>query len=62
MYWSSNWFLNFQSCFVTSNISHGLEGFALRDFRWFRDGKGLLLLDKESFCGAFEVKFGNYVE
>ena len=34
---------------------YDVEKFQLRDFRWAPDGKGLLLLDKDTFCGAFEV-------
>ncbi|KAI9445082.1 YVTN repeat-like/Quino protein amine dehydrogenase [Lactarius indigo] len=30
--------------------------FEARDVRWAPDGKGLLLLDRETFCSAFEVE------
>lgn len=29
--------------------------FEARDIRWAPDGKGLLLVDKDTFCCAFEV-------
>ncbi|TFK77216.1 WD repeat-containing protein 8 [Pluteus cervinus] len=32
--------------------------FEHRDFKWAPDGKGLILLDKEQFCCAFEVEEG----
>lgn len=31
------------------------QKFACRDLKWASDGKGLILLDKEAFCCAFEV-------
>lgn len=30
--------------------------FDARDLRWAPDGKGLVLLDKDTFCCAFEVE------
>ncbi|KAG8839184.1 hypothetical protein FRC20_006095 [Serendipita sp. 405] len=30
--------------------------FACKDVRWSPDGKGLLLMDKDAFCAAFEVE------
>jgi len=30
--------------------------FDARDVRWAPDGKGLLLIDRETFCCAFEVE------
>ena len=32
------------------------EKFEARDVRWAPDGKGLLLLDRETFCSAFEAE------
>ena len=32
------------------------ENFQLRDVKWAPDGKGLLLVDKDVFCCAFEVE------
>lgn len=32
------------------------EKFQLRDVQWAPDGKGLLLVDKDVFCCAFEVE------
>ncbi len=32
------------------------EKFDTHDIRWAADGKGLLLLDKDTFCCAFEVE------
>lgn len=46
-------------CFLA--FSHGrphldLEKFEHRDFKWAPDGKGMVLLDKDQFCCAFEVQ------
>jgi hypothetical protein len=30
--------------------------FACKDIRWSPDGRGLILLDKDLFCAAFEVE------
>jgi len=30
--------------------------FECRDLKWAPDGKGIVLLDKEMFCCAFEVE------
>jgi hypothetical protein len=32
------------------------QKFACRDLKWAPDGKGLILLDKDAFCCAFEVE------
>jgi len=32
------------------------KNFEARDVRWAPDGKGLLLIDRETFCCAFEVE------
>jgi hypothetical protein len=32
------------------------EKFNARDVQWAPDGKGLLLIDRETFCCAFEVE------
>jgi hypothetical protein len=32
------------------------ENFEVKDLRWSPDGKGLVLLDKDTFCCAFEVE------
>ena len=37
-----------------ANIS--TDDFESRDIHWAPDGKGLVLLDKETFCCAFEVE------
>ena len=29
--------------------------FACKEIRWSPDGKGLILMDKDMFCAAFEV-------
>ena len=34
------------------------EKFETRDLRWAPDGKGMVLLDRETFCCAFEVEEG----
>lgn len=34
------------------------ESFDARDVRWAPDGKGMILLDRETFCCAFEVEEG----
>jgi hypothetical protein len=33
-----------------------IEKFETRDLKWAPDGKGLMLLDKDMFCCAFEVQ------
>ena len=38
--------------FSLMNIQEKLQ---VRDVRWSADGKGLILMDKEAFCCAFEV-------
>jgi hypothetical protein len=38
------------------------ENFETRDIRWAPDGKGIILLDKETFCCAFEVEDGDEAE
>lgn len=38
------------------------EQFETRDVRWAPDGKGIVLLDKETFCCAFEVENGDPME
>lgn len=30
--------------------------FSCRDIRWSHDGRGMILLDKDTFCAAFEVE------
>ncbi len=41
---------------LAPNIPVNLESkFEARDIRWAPDGKGLLLVDKDTFCCAFEV-------
>lgn len=37
-------------------FNHSLAKFEARDVRWAPDGKGLLLLDRETFCSAFEAE------
>lgn len=32
------------------------EKFETRDLKWAPDGKGLILMDKDMFCCAFEVE------
>ena len=32
------------------------QKFICRDLKWALDGKGLILLDKDAFCCAFEVE------
>ena len=32
------------------------EKFEARDVRWAPDGKGLVLVDRDTFCCAFEVE------
>ena len=32
------------------------ESFDTRDIKWAPDGKGLVLLDRETFCCGFEVQ------
>lgn len=32
------------------------EKFETRDLKWAPDGKGLILMDKDVFCCAFEVE------
>lgn len=33
------------------------QKFTCRDLKWAPDGKGLILLDKDAFCCAFEVEY-----
>ena len=35
------------------------QKFEVRDVRWAPDGKGLVLMDKDMFCCAFEVSEGD---
>lgn len=47
--------------FHLGSVFHELTGavigqFNAQDIRWAPDGKGLILLDKEAFCCAFEVE------
>jgi hypothetical protein len=35
-----------------------VEKFETRNLKWAPDGKGVLLLDKDMFCCAFEVEEG----
>lgn len=37
-------------------LSRFTEKFETRDLAWAPDGKGLVLLDKDTFCCAFEVE------
>jgi hypothetical protein len=37
-------------------FNHPIEKFEARDVHWAPDGKGLLLLDRETFCSAFEAE------
>lgn len=39
-----------------TSLTNTTEKFQLRDVQWAPDGKGLLLVDKEVFCCAFEVE------
>ena len=39
-----------------SGLSYHTEEFETRDLKWAPDGKGLVLLDKDVFCCAFEVE------
>lgn len=32
------------------------ESFSTKDIKWALDGKGLILLGKDTFCCAFEVE------
>lgn len=34
------------------------ESFDARDLKWAPDGKGMILLDRDAFCCAFEVEDG----
>ena len=40
----------------SSYVQLMIEKFQLRDVKWAPDGKGLLLVDKDVFCCAFEVE------
>ena len=40
---------------VAECIGIPAEAFDCRDVRWAPDGKGIILMDKEGFCAAFEV-------
>ena len=39
-----------------SELSYHIEEFETRDLKWAPDGKGIVLLDKDVFCCAFEVE------
>ena len=41
---------------VAECVAIPAQKFACRDLKWAPDGKGLILLDKEVFCCAFEVE------
>jgi hypothetical protein len=41
---------------VGAQAAHFSEKFNARDVQWAPDGKGLLLIDRETFCCAFEVE------
>ena len=41
---------------VSNAIAFITEQFDTRDFRWSPDGRGLILLDRDSFCCAFQVE------
>ncbi|TDL28690.1 WD repeat-containing protein 8 [Rickenella mellea] len=43
---------------VAECIGIPAKQFQVRDLKWAPDGKGLILLDKDTFCGAFEVEDG----
>lgn len=54
---NEQWVLNY---FSTSRIIDDLIAkFETRHIKWAPDGKGLVLLDKEMFCCAFEVEDGD---
>ena len=44
-----------QMCIVLTR-SNGSEKFDTRDVKWAPDGKGLILMDRDTFCCAFEVE------
>lgn len=50
--WVSNYFS------ISRIIDAFVAKFETRDMKWAPDGKGLVLLDKEMFCCAFEVEDG----
>lgn len=45
-------------CHLPFTAVISLENFEARDVKWAPDGKGIVLLDKDVFCCAFEVEEG----
>jgi hypothetical protein len=43
---------------LNAELTLALEKFDCRDLKWSSDGRGLLLLGKDTFCCAFEVEEG----
>ena len=43
-------------CDKTRLLTYSTEKFESRDIRWAPDGKGIILIDKDTFCCAFEVE------
>lgn len=58
--WSNEWSSDDQGDVADEEMAECVgvpaKKFQLRDVRWSPDGKGLLLLDKDIFCCAFEVE------
>ena len=50
------------SRFIFLTIPPSAEKFDTRDLKWAPDGKGIVLLDKDTFCCAFEVEDGGDAE
>ncbi|KAK7034731.1 hypothetical protein VNI00_012138 [Paramarasmius palmivorus] len=55
--WSDEWDQEVAEC-----IGVPAKQFDTKDLRWAPDGKGLVLLDKDKFCCAFEVEEEEHVQ
>ena len=49
-------FLLFSECVAVTDSDRRTEKFEARDLKWAPDGKGMILLDRETFCCAFDVE------
>ncbi|KAF7320307.1 ATP-dependent metallopeptidase [Mycena kentingensis (nom. inval.)] len=54
--WSDEWMGDHGEEEMAECIGVPAKTFATRDLRWAGDGKGVVLVDKEVFCSAFEVE------
>jgi hypothetical protein len=54
--WSDEWLGDAGPEEMAECIGVPIARFGVRDLSWSPDGKGLVLVDKETFCCAFEVE------